>query len=99
MEQVHIEYREMDIWKVNEFNFLSKEVEEFASKWSQNLVNVSPSYFKRKTLLYIQIIYSSFHLFMMMCSELNVHMVKYVHIFIMFLMHVKLMGKLTISKV
>ena len=48
VEQVHIEYREMDIWKVNKFNFLSKEVEEFASKCSQNLVNVSPSYFKRK---------------------------------------------------
>ena len=46
MEQVHIEYREMDIWKVNEFNFLSKEVKEFASRWSQNLVNVSPRYLK-----------------------------------------------------
>ena len=34
---------EMDIWKVNEFNFLNKEVEEFTS--SQNLVNLSPCYF------------------------------------------------------
>ena len=34
----------MDIWKVNEFIFLNEEVEEFGSKWSQNLVHVrSPS--------------------------------------------------------
>ena len=25
----------MDIWKVNEFNFLSEEVEEFTNRWSQ----------------------------------------------------------------
>ena len=28
MEQIQIEYWEMDIWKVNEFNFLNEEVEE-----------------------------------------------------------------------
>ena len=27
------------IWKVNGFNFLNEEVEEFTSRWSQNLVN------------------------------------------------------------
>ena len=27
MKQVQMEYREMDIWKVNEFNFLNEEVE------------------------------------------------------------------------
>ena len=26
MEQVQMEYREMDIWKVNEFNFLNEEI-------------------------------------------------------------------------
>ena len=51
MEQVHMEYREMNIWKVNEFNFLNEEVEEFTSRWSQNLVNArSPSYLKQKNL-------------------------------------------------
>ena len=30
----------MDIWKVNEFNFLNEEVEEFISRWNQNLVNI-----------------------------------------------------------
>ena len=30
----------MGIWKVNEFDFLNEEVEEFTSRWSQNLVNV-----------------------------------------------------------
>ena len=35
--------------KANEFNFLNEEVEEFTSKWSQNLVNASsPSYLKQK---------------------------------------------------
>ena len=49
LEQVQMEYREMDIWKVNEFNFLNEEVEDFTSRWSQNLVNVrSPSYLKQK---------------------------------------------------
>ena len=38
----------MDIWKVNEFIFSNEEVEEFTSRWSENLVNVrSPSYFKK----------------------------------------------------
>ena len=49
MEQIQMEYRKTDIWKVNEFNFLNEEVEEFTSRWSQNLVNVrSPSYLKQK---------------------------------------------------
>ena len=30
----------MDIWKFNEFNVLNDEVEEFTSRWNQNLVNV-----------------------------------------------------------
>ena len=41
----------MDIWKVNEFNFLNEEVEGFTSRcrWSQNSVNIrSPSNFKQK---------------------------------------------------
>ena len=43
----------MDIWKVNESDFLDEEVEEFTSRWSQNLVNVSsPSYLKQKTFEY-----------------------------------------------
>ena len=38
----------MHIWKINEFNFLNKEVEEFTSRWSQvNLRN--PSCLKEKT--------------------------------------------------
>ena len=41
----------MDTWKVNEFNFLNEEAEEFTSRWSQNLVNVrSPMYLKQKSL-------------------------------------------------
>ena len=49
MEQVHMGYRKRDIWKVNEFNFLNEEVEEFTSRWSQNLVNVrNSSYLKQK---------------------------------------------------
>ena len=31
-EQVQMEYREMDIWKVNEFKFLNEEVEEFTNR-------------------------------------------------------------------
>ena len=43
----------MGIWKVNEFDFLNEEVEEFTSRWSQNLVNVScPSYLKEKNFEY-----------------------------------------------
>ena len=45
-----MEYWEMDIGKVNEFSFLNEEVEEFTSRWNQNLVNVrNPSYLKQKT--------------------------------------------------
>ena len=41
----------MDISKVNEFNILNEEVEEFTNRWSQNLVNARrPSYWKQKTL-------------------------------------------------
>ena len=40
MEQIQIEYWQMDIWKVNEFSFLNEEVEEFTNRWSQNLVNI-----------------------------------------------------------
>ena len=32
MEQVQIGYWEMNIWKVNEFNFFNEEVEEFTSR-------------------------------------------------------------------
>ena len=43
----------MDIWKVNKFNFLNEEVEEFSSRWSKNLVNLrSPSYLKEKIFEY-----------------------------------------------
>ena len=43
----------MDIWKVNEFNFVNEEVEESTSRWSQNLVNVrSPGYLKQRTFEY-----------------------------------------------
>ena len=51
MEQVQIEYGEMDIWKVNVFNFYNEEVVEFRSMWRQNVVNLrSPSYLKYKIL-------------------------------------------------
>ena len=40
MEQLQTEYWEIDICKVNEFNFLNEAVEESTSRWSQNLVNV-----------------------------------------------------------
>ena len=43
----------MDIEKVNEFDFLNEEVEEFMSRWSQNLVNVrSPCHSKQITFEY-----------------------------------------------
>ena len=51
--QVQTQYWETDIWKVNEFNFLNEEVEEFSNRWGPNLVNVrSPSYLKQKTIQY-----------------------------------------------
>ena len=40
MEEIKMEYWKMNIWKVNEFNFLNETVEEFASRCSQNLVNI-----------------------------------------------------------
>ena len=44
MELVQIENWEMDIWKVNDFNCLNEEVEQFSNQWSPYLVNVrSPS--------------------------------------------------------
>ena len=50
MEEIKMEYWKMNIWKVNEFNFLNETVEEFASRCSQNLVNIrSPSYLKQQT--------------------------------------------------
>ena len=30
----------MDIWKVNKFNFLNKEIEEFTIRWSKDLVDL-----------------------------------------------------------
>ena len=47
MELVQMEYREMDIQKVNDFNFLNEEAEEFTSRWSQSLIDLRrPSYLK-----------------------------------------------------
>ena len=34
-----MEYKEMGIWKVNEFNFLNEEFEEITSRW-KNLVSL-----------------------------------------------------------
>ena len=43
----------MNIWNVNEFNFLNEEDEEFTSRWSQKLVNVrTPSYVKQGNFEY-----------------------------------------------
>ena len=45
-----MKYWEVDNEKVNEFNFLNKEVEEFMSRWTQSLVNVrSTSYLKQRS--------------------------------------------------
>ena len=53
MEQVQMEYWEMEIEKVNEFNFLNEEVEESMNRWIESLVNVrSSSYLKQKTFKY-----------------------------------------------
>ena len=94
-----MEYWEMDFEKVNEFNFLNEEVEEFTSSWSQSLVNIrSPSYLGQKTFDYcswgINILY--FQFFIRNSDMLLVwvkHMVKniHIHICIKFLMHEKLM--------
>ena len=44
-----MEYSEMNIWKVNEFHFLDRKVDEFTSRWSQNMENLRrPSYLKKK---------------------------------------------------
>ena len=51
MEQVQMEYLEMDIQKVNEFYFLNEEVEGFISRRIQYLVNLTRTcYLKSKTL-------------------------------------------------
>ena len=48
-----MKYQLMDIWNINEFNFLNEEVEKFTSISSKNLVNLgSPSYLKEKTVEY-----------------------------------------------
>ena len=48
-----MEYWEIYIWKVSEFNFLNEEGEEFTSRWSQNSFNVrSPSYLMQSTFEY-----------------------------------------------
>ena len=48
-----MEYWETDIEKVNGFNFLNEEIQEFTSMWSQSLVNVRrPSYLKQKIFEY-----------------------------------------------
>ena len=52
MEQVHMEYRERVVWKVNKFNFLNEKVEKFTSRWGKNLLNVrSANYLKQKMFL------------------------------------------------
>ena len=51
MEQVQMGYWEMDIEKVNKFNFLNEKVEEFKSSWSQSLVSVK-SHLKPKSFEY-----------------------------------------------
>ena len=53
IELVQIENLEIDIWKLDDFNFLNEEVEQFSNQWSPYLVNVrSPSYLKQKPLEY-----------------------------------------------
>ena len=45
----------MDIWKVNKFNFLNEEVEEFISRLNQNLVKIkNPSYLKSTYSFFIR---------------------------------------------
>ena len=93
-----MEYWEIDIWKFNEFNFLNEEVEEFISKWSQNLVNVrSPSYLKQNIFEYcaldIDRLYIPFFIWtgdVLLVWVKYMYMVKYIHVCIMFLMHDKL---------
>ena len=46
-----MEYWEMDIEKVNEFNFLNEIVEKFTTRLNQNLVNVRGlSYLRHKDI-------------------------------------------------
>ena len=72
MEKVQMEYWEMDIWKVNEFNFLNEEVAHITRRWCQNLVNVrSPSNLKQKSFEYfwgdITISYIQFFILAWLC--------------------------------
>ena len=79
-----MEYCEMNIWKVNEFNFWKEEVEEFTSKWSQNLINEALGTWSKKPLnlvYYVQMIYSVFHSNMVM----KIYIFKYINVRIMFL--------------
>ena len=54
MEQVQMDTgTEMDIEKINDFNFLNEKAEEFTRKLIQNLINVrNPSYLKQKIFEY-----------------------------------------------
>ena len=48
-----MEYLEMDIHKVNKFNFFNEEFEEFASRWVKSSlmqVNVKPKLLAAKAL-------------------------------------------------
>ena len=96
-EQVQMEYWEMDTAKVNAFNFLNDEVEEFTNRWSQSLVNVrSPSYLKQKKFSNIVYEVSTDYIFSFSLEHSGVllvwvkYMVKYIHICIKFLIHDKL---------
>ena len=51
MEQVKMDYWEMDIEESSKFNFLNEKIEEFTSRWSQSLVSVR-SHLKQKTFEY-----------------------------------------------
>ena len=53
MEQVLMEYWQMDIEKVNNFNSSNQEVENLTSRRSSDLVNVRSHYYlKQKTFKY-----------------------------------------------
>ena len=58
-----MEYWEMVIEKVNEFNFLNEVVEKFTTKLNQNLANVRGlSYLRHKDISYLL-----FHSDMVIC--------------------------------
>ena len=65
MEQLWMEHWEMDFEKINEFNFLNEELEEFMTRWVQSLASVrSPSYLNQKLFDYclwgVNILYFQF---------------------------------------